>query len=302
MSDCDICEPTVQTEALATSAPAEPSREAVHRQLVAWAAERAQENDSCPAQLFNAMHANGWTREEAMRALLEALPAALHDEVRQVARPAPDPDFSGLPSSITIDGHTVQVLCDLRNPRLVVFGNLLSPEECRELVAGAGPRLERSTVVGEGDDSTLSDVRTSSGMFFDRAETDLHARIEARVAALLGWPAHCAEDMQVLRYDKDQQYEPHHDYFEPAEGVWAPVFRRGGQRVASIVIYLNTPPRGGSTVFPDIPMEVRAVAGNAVFFAYETPDASSRTLHGGAPVTEGEKWVAVKWFRQGTFS
>jgi len=57
----------------------------------------------------------------------------------------------------------------------------------------------------------------------------------------------------------------------------------------------------GSTVFPDIPMEVRAVAGNAVFFAYDTPDPSSRTLHGGAPVGEGEKWVAVKWFRQGPF-
>jgi prolyl 4-hydroxylase len=52
---------------------------------------------------------------------------------------------------------------------------------------------------------------------------------------------------------------------------------------------------------PDISMNICAVAGNAVFFAYETPNASGRTLHGSAPVGDGEKWVAVKWFRQGPF-
>ncbi len=25
------------------------------------------------------------------------------------------------------------------------------------------------------------------------------------------------------------------------------------------------------------------------------------SLHGGAPVIEGEKWVATKWLRQGVF-
>lgn len=55
-------------------------------------------------------------------------------------------------------------------------------------------------------------------------------------------------------------------------------------------------------MFRDVPMNTCAVAGNAVFFAYETPDASRRTLHGGAPVSDGEKWVAVKWFRQGPFA
>jgi prolyl 4-hydroxylase len=27
----------------------------------------------------------------------------------------------------------------------------------------------------------------------------------------------------------------------------------------------------------------------------------TRTLHGGAPVLEGEKWVATKWLREGAF-
>ena len=41
--------------------------------------------------------------------------------------------------------------------------------------------------------------------------------------------------------------------------------------------------------------------GNAVFFSYDRAHASTRTLHGGAPVTGGEKWVATKWLRQDVF-
>jgi prolyl 4-hydroxylase len=278
----------------------QPTREEAFEQLVAWAAERHAEGHS-PAQLYNLVREVGWPPEDAASALLRVLPQALQAEVAQLSRGAPDPDFNASPSVVTIDGHAVQVLCDMRHPRLVVFGNLLSPEECAVLIERASGRLERSAVTDDGTESKQSEARTSSGVFFERGETALLARIESRIAALLDWPVHCSEDLHVLRYGKDQQYEPHHDYFEPAEGAWAPVFRRGGQRVASLVIYLNTPPRGGSTVFPDVPIEVRAVQGNAVFFAYETAAASSRTLHGGAPVIEGEKWAAVKWFRQGRF-
>jgi hypothetical protein len=43
------------------------------------------------------------------------------------------------------------------------------------------------------------------------------------------------------------------------------------------------------------------IDGNAVFFSYDRAHASTKTLHGGAPVTAGEKWVATKWLRQGVF-
>jgi prolyl 4-hydroxylase len=31
------------------------------------------------------------------------------------------------------------------------------------------------------------------------------------------------------------------------------------------------------------------------------PHANTKTLHGGAPVVAGEKWVATKWMREGRF-
>ena len=81
----------------------------------------------------------------------------------------------------------------------------------------------------------------------------------------------------------------------------AAVLARGGQRLATLVMYLNEPEGGGATTFPDIGFEVAPVKGNAVFFSYDRPAASTRTLHGGAPVLAGEKWVATKWLRERRF-
>ena len=65
------------------------------------------------------------------------------------------------------------------------------------------------------------------------------------------------------RYRVGQEYRPHHDYMDPAL-PGAPAFlARGGQRVASLVMYLNTPTGGGATNFPDIGLEVAAIKGNA---------------------------------------
>ena len=36
-------------------------------------------------------------------------------------------------------------------------------------------------------------------------------------------------------------------------------------------------------------------------FSYERPHPSTQTLHGGAPVIAGEKWIATKWLREREF-
>jgi prolyl 4-hydroxylase len=191
------------------------------------------------------------------------------------------------------------VLAHLLHPRVVVFGGVLSAEECDELVELARQRVRRSMVFNPdtgGDD--LHDARTSEGMFFRRGENPLCARIDERLAALTGWPLENGEGLQVLRYGPGAEYKPHHDYFDPATPGADVALKRGGQRVASIVMYLNTPLRGGATTFPDARFEVAAIKGNAVFFSYDRPHPMTATLHGGAPVVVGEKWVATKWLRE----
>ena len=87
----------------------------------------------------------------------------------------------------------------------------------------------------------------------------------------------------------------------PAEPGTATILKRGGQRVGTVVMYLNEPEKGGGTTFPSVFFEVAPKRGNAVFFSYERPHPSTKTLHGGAPVIAGEKWIATKWLREGEF-
>jgi prolyl 4-hydroxylase len=148
-----------------------------------------------------------------------------------------------------------------------------------------------------GDD--IHEARTSEGTYFTRGAHPLCVRIEARIAALLDWPVENGEGLQILRYGVGAEYKPHYDYFDPQQPGTQSILKRGGQRVASVVMYLNTPRSGGATTFPDIKFEVGAVKGNAVFFSYDRPHPMTRSLHGGAPVIEGEKWVATKWLREG---
>ncbi|MOA36101.1 hypothetical protein D3C78_1576050 [compost metagenome] len=71
--------------------------------------------------------------------------------------------------------------------------------------------------------------------------------------------------------------------------------------MGTLVIYLNEPEQGGATVFPEVPLQVVPQRGHAVFFSYDRPHPTTRTLHGGAPVIRGEKWIATKWLRQRRF-
>jgi prolyl 4-hydroxylase len=149
--------------------------------------------------------------------------------------------------------------------------------------------------------SEVNAARTSDGMFFERGEAPLVAAIEQRIAELLRWPPDHGEGLQVLRYRPGAQYRPHHDYFDPAHPGTARILQRGGQRVGTLLMYLNTPEGGGATTFPDVGLEVAPLRGNAVFFSYDRAHPETRTLHGGAPVTAGEKWVATKWLRETVF-
>lgn len=218
-------------------------------------------------------------------------------------KPMPEPDVQGSPRCIDLGDRVVDVLMVMNRPRVVVFGGFLSDEECDALVAGARPRMARSlTVENQTGGEAVNADRTSNGMFYRRGETDAIAHIEARIARLLHWPVEHGEGVQVLNYQVGAEYKPHYDYFDPAQPGTPTILKRGGQRVGTLVMYLNDPERGGGTTFPDVGLEICPKKGHAVFFSYDRPHAATQTLHGGAPVLAGEKWVATKWLREGEFN
>jgi len=237
------------------------------------------------------------------RQAVEAALARLRSGVPADARsgsPAADL-LADPPNTIATSDRTVEVLMALRSPRILLFGNLLSAQECEQMIEAARLKLEPSTVVNaETGAYDVHPDRTSSGTHFERGENELIVRVERRISELIDYPAENGEPMQVLHYTPGAEYKPHHDYFDPAQPGNETVLAMGGQRIATLVMYLNDVAAGGATVFPSIGLDVVPRRGCAVYFSYvaESGATDDHTLHGGSPVVAGEKWIATKWLRQ----
>jgi prolyl 4-hydroxylase len=233
-----------------------------------------------------------------------ANPAAQEDG-QDAQLPTSDAELSAMaaqsPNSITTCDREVPILFALAVPRVVIFGEFLSHEECDALIAASEAKIVPSLVVDpETGEFVPNTGRTSSGTHFMHAENALVSRIEARVESLLGFRVAQQEPMQILHYTVGAEYKPHYDYFDPAEPGSKGPLANGGQRIATLVMYLSDVEAGGSTIFPSMGFEVKPRKGYAVYF--ESLDASGgldqRTLHGGSPVGQGEKWIATKWIRE----
>lgn len=192
------------------------------------------------------------------------------------------------------------------SPRIFVYHNFLSEEECEHLKAEAKPWLVPSTVVDEDSSygSKADPRRSSEGMSFAKYHNDpIIEDIEKRISLLTLIPVENGENIQILHYGQGGEYQPHYDYFNDTTAGGASYLSQGGQRIASFLMYLNTPEEGGHTIFPYADIKVTPVQGDALLFFDCQPDGNvdPLTLHGGAPVIKGEKWLATKWLRQYIF-
>ncbi|PWA90731.1 2-oxoglutarate (2OG) and Fe(II)-dependent oxygenase superfamily protein [Artemisia annua] len=202
---------------------------------------------------------------------------------------------------------------EIYSPLLLAFTGQ-SQEECEYLINLAKPHMVKSTVVdSDTGKSKDSRVRTSSGTFLARGRDKTIRTIEKRIADFTFLPVEHGEGLQILHYEVGQKYEPHYDYFQDDFNT-----KNGGQRMATILMYLSDVEEGGETVFPSAKGNISAVPwwnelsecgkeglsvkpkmGDALLFWSMKPDASldPSSLHGGCPVIKGNKWSSTKWIR-----
>jgi prolyl 4-hydroxylase len=188
------------------------------------------------------------------------------------------------------DGFTVNHAGDTG---LVVVENFCTADEAEYLINRANGRLHHSRIT-INDKAIKDDYRTSqTALVFDPFNKDtailplLH-----RAAMLLGLPASHVETVYVTRYQENQYYKAHQDFFPGFDG----------DRIYTVLIYLNDleEAAGGGTVFEKLNIGIRPKLGRAVIWTNTNPDGSkhSETVHEALPVAPGhEKWVIQLWFR-----
>lgn len=186
-----------------------------------------------------------------------------------------------------ITDREIDIVAKLEVPLIVVLGNVLSNEECDELIRLSKDKMKRSKI---GMTREKNELRTSSSMFIEESENETVARVEKRISVIMNIPIEHGEGLQILQYKPGQQYKAHHDFFKVGNN----------NRISTLVMYLNDVEDGGETFFPKLNFSVSPKKGMAVYFEYfyNDPDLNELTLHGGTPVITGEKWVATQWMRK----
>jgi prolyl 4-hydroxylase len=250
--------------------------------------------------MIEAMQSAGYTDSNARSIVIKAF----HDA--DVNRAKPAPHLATIAAWQKVAKNRVQMpnikpAISLNSPRLMVFENLLSDIECDALIALSEAKMRDSTVVDPITGQYVKHPeRISRGTHLDHQSSEVVIEIESRITKLFGFPLNQQEAIQILHYQIGGEYRPHYDFFPPTDSGSQPAIAQAGQRLATLIMYLNTPAQGGTTDLPNIGLSVTAKKGSAIYFENidQNGQPDNNTLHAGAPVLAGEKWIATKWFRE----
>ena len=109
------------------------------------------------------------------------------------------------------------------------------------------PALVYDPDTGEG---LRNDIRTNSASQIGLERTTVTmALVRERIARVAGLPVPGLEWTQVLHYGVGQTFDWHVDWLNPDEPGHAPDLAARGQRIATLLVYLNDDYAGGETAF-----------------------------------------------------
>jgi len=207
-------------------------------------------------------------------------------------------------------------------PRAFEIKHFLSPVEVEhmlQIASGEDLSLSKTGVGGNDDpeDAGVAGTRTSFNTWLKRERSPILDSIYRRAADLLrideallrdrpdgehpnlGSKASLAEHLQLVHYEKKQEYQAHHDFgYNAIEDPWQ------AQRYSTILLYLNEGMQGGATTFPRWvnaetfeQLKVKPEIGKAVLFYDQLPDGNMDDFsqHEAQKIFKGEKWLTNLW-------
>ena len=181
-----------------------------------------------------------------------------------------------------------------------IVKDILTPEECTYLIEKATPLFSRSTVVGVAAPDTS---RTSQTAWIPKTDP-IAQKVFAKALEFSGKTLVECEDLQVVKYEPGTYYREHHDSCCDGSQGCVDFEKDGGQRVATLLVYLNSEFTDGETHFPNLDLKLKADPGSAILFRPLGSDEAKchpKALHAGLPISSGVKYVCNAWIRENKF-
>jgi prolyl 4-hydroxylase len=184
---------------------------------------------------------------------------------------------------------------------IAVVDNFVTPPECKRMLRELQFTYWADSAVVKyiGDEnspayfSSMRRSQTSGQVWFSDELNETLAAIEERLVRLLGASRKHLEEWQATRYGKGDRFDYHVD-----GGNWERT--AAGERKRSIIMYLDTPVRGGETRFRALNRTIAARAGRVLVWNNLLPTGKCNfaMIHAGLPVKAGVKTILVSWERE----
>lgn len=187
------------------------------------------------------------------------------------------------------------------DPEISIVRGLAPKAACDWLISSVRDRLQRALVHNPDTHlQTQNDIRTNSNAMFRLTDANLIVLLlQERLAAAAAVDVRSMEGPQVLHYAPGEQYRRHFDFMEPDMAGNAGAIDRYGQRIATLLVYLNQGFEGGETDFATLGLRYKGAAGDALMFRNvdHAGKPDRRMAHAGLPPASGEKWLFSQWVR-----
>lgn len=210
-------------------------------------------------------------------------------------------DVNGVEREHLADREPMKLTLLHSSPPVLCIDNFFTPDECKHVQKVALDDKKEAMEVESATFSTLAtSKRTSTSWFCHFAQMPT---LLAKAQHVLGIPLRQMEEPQIVRYRKGEQFSWHYDEIPASQ------LDNGGQRVATLLAYLNDVNEGGGTIFrylkgPDgNELTMKPKLGSALLFfpAFADGRADDRTLHKGE-VAMDTKWITQMWVHQRPYS
>lgn len=179
-----------------------------------------------------------------------------------------------------------------------IYPDFITEDDANYILEKAAYNYTDSTVVGSKADG----IRKSETYWLSK-EDEVAKKIINKVCQIDGNNTENAEDIQVVKYQPNGYYREHHDSC-CEEGDKCNEFNKEGNRILTMVIYLNDDFDGGSTRFPNLDKDFKPKKYSGILFYpmnKKGDKCHDNSLHAGMPITSGEKYIANVWIRDKHF-
>lgn len=176
----------------------------------------------------------------------------------------------------------------LTRPEPIQINNLLSSEECTQVIADA--TFSPSATIGG-----KNELRTSETAWLPK-DHPVARKVLLKVCQLTGKSIDNCEDLQIVRYSPGTYYRPHQDSCCDDTAECQTFLKDRGQRIGTLLVYLNDDFTEGETDFPNLKRRYKPKPGSGIF--WNPRGCPPEALHAGLPVASGAKYVCNAWVRE----